>query len=200
MSKLITRFWSVLADRVTGYIPNINSDHVAIHKGEGYRAHLELGVFGESTSKEYSLKTPENLYLHFKNMKLAALGGTVKATIRRGTEDNELRIDSSGSTTTDLVGPYNLNDNSSKTTGVEIKEKPTYDDTGTGDGEGEDWETIQVLGDGTNQFTSVAETQGSPNEEIVFKPDTFYVIELEEVSGDASNVLLTMFWYEEGDG
>ena len=200
MSKTITRYLSGLADRVTGYIPEINSDHVAIHKGEGYRAHLELGVFGEVTSKEYSFKTPENKYAHFKNFKLSALGGTVKLTVRRGTEDNELRIDSAGTAVTELLGPHNLNDNSSNTTGVEIKEAPTYDDTGTGDGEGEDWDIIKVLGDGTNQFTSVAETQGGPNEEIVLKPDTYYILELEEVSGDATEVLLTMFWYEEGDG
>ena len=200
MSWRISDLFQNTLERVTGMVPAINSDHAAIHEGEAFRAILEIGDFGEVTKIEYSLKTPAGYYVHFKNLRLVAVGGTVKVTIRRGTSENELRIDSAGETATDLVGPNNLSDVSTKETGVVIKKTPTYDTDGDGDGEGEAWEIVKVVGDETNQFTTVAETQGSPYEEIVFKPDTYYVIELEEVTDSPTNIMLTMFWYEEGEG
>ena len=200
MSWLISSLFQKTLERVTGMVPAINSDHAAIHEGEAFRAILEIGDFGEETKIEYSLKTPADLYVHFKNLRLVAVGGTVKVTIKRGTEENELRIDSAGETAADLVGPNNLNDTKDIETGVVIKQTPTYDTTGDGDGEGEAWEIVKVLGDDTNQFTSVAETQTNPYEELVFKPDTYYVIELEEIAESPTNIMLTMFWYEEEDG
>jgi len=200
MSWRISDLFQNTLERVTGMVPAINSDHAAIHEGEAFRAVLEIGDFGEVNKIEYSLKTPADLYVHFKNLRLVAVGGTVKVTIRRGTSANELRIDSAGSDPTELVGPHNLNDASTTTSGVVIKKTPTYVSEGEGDGEGESWEIVKVVGDSTNQFTSTAETQGSPYEELVFSPNTYYVIEVEEVTDSPANVMLTMFWYEEGDG
>ena len=200
MSWLISNLFKKTLERVTGMVPAINSDHAAIHEGEAFRAVLEIGDFGEETKIEYSLKTPADLYVHFKNLRLVAVGGTVKVTIKRGTEENELRIDSAGEDAADLVGPNNLNDTKNIETGVVIKQTPTYVTDGDDDGEGEAWEIVKVLGDDTNQFTSVAETQTSPYEELVFKPDTYYVIELEEIAESPTNIMLTMFWYEEEDG
>lgn len=187
-------------ERVTGATTNINSDHKYIHEGIAFKAYLDIGTLTEN--EQYALKTPEKKYTHFKNLSLVALGGTVKVTIKRGTEDNELRIDSEGNEPgennfDELVGPNNLNDYSGEDTGVSITEGPTYDTEGEGDGEGESWHIIQVVGDSTNQFTSVAETQTNPNEEFVLKPDTYYIIDVEKASDSPTHVLLTLFWYEE---
>ena len=197
-----TYFLGNYIERLTGGGRVIDTDHGYIHQGIGYKAYLEVGDMSDVTNVIYTLKTPPDLYIHFKNMQLIALGGSVKVSIRRGTTDNPISFTGTeespndGSAPTELTGPSNLNDNSAKTTGTVIKKTPTFDDNE----DGEDWAIIQVVGDATNQYTSVSSTQDNPNEELVMKPDTYYVIKVEKESDAPDNVLLTMFWYEEGGG
>ena len=193
-------------DRFTGAVREINTDHYYIHRGIAYKAYLEIGEVTDTI--EYAFKTGENEYPHFKNLVLQALGGTCKVTIKRGTKANPLVIDNAGDVPgegdpefAELTGPHNQNDATDKTANVTITKSPTYDASGDGDGKGEDWAIVKVLGDDTNQFTSISETQGNPNEELVMKPDTYYVIKVEKIGIDSpNNVLLTMFWYEEPEG
>lgn len=195
-----TYFLGKYIEKLTGAGRVIDSDHAYIHKGIGFKAYFDLGeVTGDV---EYALKFGEQSYAHLKNISLQAIGGTCKVTIRRGTDDNPLVIDSAGSAeVTELLGPHNLNDASGRATDLTITKTPTYDAPGDDDGKGEDWAAIQVLGDGTNQFTSVADTQQNPNEELVLKPDTYYVIKVEKVGEpNPDNVLMTAFWYEEPEG
>lgn len=184
-------------DRLTGGVKSINTDHYYIHRGIGYKAYIQLASVGAS-AVEYSFVAPLGTYVHFKNMQLVALGGTLRVSIRRGTEANPMVFDSAGTAPGDsLVGPHNLNDNADRSTGVIIMSTPTY----MTDQDGETWFQIQVVGDSTNQFTSVAETASNDNEEIVLRPKTPYVIRLERVGSDSpENVMLTLFWYEEPQG
>ena len=200
MSWRISDLFQNTLERVTGAIPAINTDHKYIHVGIGYKAHLEIGDLAAEASESFSFKTPANNYVHFKNLRLSGVGASMKAEIIFGTEDNELDVDSAGTTATELLGPHNLNDNSSNSTGIVIKKTPTYTDNK----DGETWDLITISGASTNQFRSASQTQGGANEELVLKPDTYYVIKITNLSpegGDAaSDVNLTMFWYEEGDG
>ena len=183
-------------DRLTGGVKSINTDHYYIHRGIAYKAYINLASVG-ATAVEYSFIAPAGTFPHFKNMQVTALGGTLRVTIRRGTTATPLSVNSPGAASDDIVGPNNLNDNTNRPTGVLIKKTPTYHDGKTG----EVWFQIQVVGDSTNQFTSVAEISSNDNEEIVMKPETYYVIRLERIGNDSpANVALTLFWYEEPQG
>ena len=180
---------------LTGAVRVINTDHAYIHDGIGFKAYLDIGEL--STTEEYLIRPNEMKYLHFKNLTLQALGGTVKVSIKRGTTANPLVIDSDGSAATELTGPNNLNDVSDATSGVVITKTPTYVDNQNG----EEWAVIKVLGDATNQFTSVATTNANDNEELVFKNNTPYILRVEPIGTETpENVFLTTFWYEEAEG
>lgn len=191
-------FESILEDaqeELTSAIRKISTDHAYIHDGLGYRTYFEIGSV--TTTEEFLILPNDTKYLHFKNLELMALGGTCKVTLLRGTTANPLVIDSAGVTASEVIGPNNVNDNSEHTSGVTITKTPTYVTAQAG----EPWAILQVLGDSTNQFTSVAKTQSNPEEEFVLKPDTPYVLKVERIGSDTpNNVLLTAFWYEEAQG
>ena len=188
-----------LLERVTKMFPVINSDHAFIHEGDAHKARLDVGTLAHGASEEYGFKTPKELYVHFKNLKLTSVGATVAVELKRGTTTNPLTVNSVSSATSELTGPHNVNDYSSKTSGCAIGKTPVYKD---GTENGELWDKIIAPGSGTNQFQSVSQTMMSDNFEYVMKPDTYYVIEFENLSGEdaASDVALELFWYEEVDG
>lgn len=189
-----------IIEHVTGSPSVIQTDHKYIHVGIAYKAHLNIGALAAAASESYSLKTPAGKYLHFKNMRLQAMGASVKVEIMRGTTASPLVVASAGDAASELTGPNNVNDNSANVTGVVIKKTPTYTDNKAG----AVWDYVTVLGDSTNQFTSVMDAKQGENFEWVMKPDTYYVIKFTNLSaggGDAaSGVELEMFWYEEDDG
>lgn len=184
----------------TSGVKTINTDHAFIHQGIAFKMHLDIGDLAAAASESYSLKTPANKYLHFKNLRLSGVGASVKASIIRGTASNPLTVNSAGSAASELIGPANLNDNSATSSGVTVKKTPTY----TNNEDGETWDFITISGESTNQFQSATESRGNENEELVMKPDTYYVLTITNLSGGggdaASDVILTAFWYEEGQG
>ena len=184
-------------DRLTGGKKVINTDHYYIHRGIAYKAFILLDTVA-ATPVEYSFKTPPELFPHFKNLSVTALGGTLRVTVKRGTTANPLVIDSAGSDPgTELTGPHNLNDTVDKLTGVVIRKSPTYVTAQSG----EDWIKVQLVGDSTNQFTSVADLATNDNEEVVMNPDTYYTLRLERIGGDSpGQIALSLFWYEEPQG
>ena len=168
----------------------INTDHMFIHKGIAYKTHISLASV--SADVVYAIKTPVGKYLHFKNMKVAAMGGTLDVEVLRGAT-----VTAAGDAVSspELIGPVNLNDNSDNTAGTVITKGPTVSVAGTV------WEKVRLPGNSTNQFTSVEQSQGSENEELVLLPDSYYLLKLSKVGDDnPSNVLLSVFWYEEDDG
>ena len=185
-------------ERVTGAPKYINTDHALIHAGISYRLIFDIGVLVDGVSVEYSFKAPEDKYVHFKNLSLSSEGATVKAELMRGTTENPLVIDSAGTADNSIIGPNNKNDDSENTSDSIILKTPTYDNNQ----DGEVWDRILVSGSSTNQFQSVADIQTSEKEEYVFKPDTYYVIRVENIDGadNASDVILSSLFYEEADG
>lgn len=182
-------------ERVTGAFSEINTDHQYIHEGIAFKTELYLTTLAHSTTATFSLVTPESKYLHLKDMSLNATAATVKLTLVRGTADSPLVLDSAGTAATEILGPNNVNDVSQKVTGVVIKKNPTYV---TGQ-DGEDWDYMLASGTATNQVRTSMNTSNSPNFEYVLKPATPYVLKLQNMSGSvaATDVLLSMFWYEE---
>jgi hypothetical protein len=189
-----------IIERVTGSPSVIQTDHKYIHVGIAYKAHLNVDALAAAASESYSLKTPAAKYLHLKNLRLQAMGASVKVEIMRGTTANPLVVAGAGDAASELTGPHNVNDTVASVTGVVIKKTPTYTD----DKAGEVWDYVRVNGDTTNQFVSTSDAKQGENFEWVLKPDTYYVIKFTNLSaggGDAaSGVELEMFWYEEDDG
>lgn len=178
---------------ITRALRVINTDHSYIHDGIGYKAFIYQATLAEGY---YLIKTPANKYIHFKNIKLQAMGGAIRLSVRRSTVTNPIVIDSEGSVISqpELVGPNNLNDTYGEASGTVIKKTPTFITSQ----EGEDWFVVHVLGDTTNQFVSVSDSKISDNEEVVMEKDSYYSIKLEKIGTDvAINVCLSMFWYEE---
>lgn len=184
-------------DAATKAIRNINTDHAYIHSGIAFKFSLDIGALAAAASESYSFKTPAGKYLHLKNLRIAALGAGVRVDLIRGTTGNPLTIDSAGGAAGELVGPNNLNDNVATASGVTIMKTPTY----VGGADGEVWMNVQADGSSTNQFITVVDSQINENEELVLKPDTYYVITITNLSGgggdNADQVLVTGFYYEE---
>ena len=173
-------------ERVTSAFAIINNDHALIHAERGFKAHIELATLPGTV--EYLIRTPVDEYPHFKNLRLMALGGTVRGTIIRGAT-----ITADGNAPgAELIGPNNLSDSpTAPETGMVITKTPTYSG-------GTVWELLKVLGDATNQYTSVAETKSSPDEELLMWANSAYILKLEKIGLDTpTNVTVTMFWYEE---
>lgn len=185
---------------LTDAVRVIPTDHAYIHAGIGHKFSLNIGTLNAAASMSFSFKTPASKYIHFKDLKLTSMGAGVRLDIRRGTSATPLVIDSPGSAATELVGPNNLNDNSTNVSGVTILKTPTY----TGGATGTIWDSIQIVGDSTNQFATVVETKISDNDELVMKPDTYYVFTITNLSaggGDAAQqVFVNGFFYEEDAG
>lgn len=174
----------------------INSDHHYIHVGIANKAFISLSTVG-ATPVEYCIKTPPLRYNHFKNLALTALGGTCRISVMRGTVANPLVIDSAGTSSLDVIGPNNLNDARSISNASIITKSPSYIE----EQKGEPWFILQVVGNSTNQYTSVSNSQISDNEECVMKKDTYYVIKVERIGNDSPvNIFIEMFWYEEEGG
>lgn len=190
------RFSEVFRDTIANGIKVLNTDHSYIHYGKAYKTYIELATFANG---QYLIHTPADKYLHFKNIKVNCVGGSVRIALKRGTDVNPLVIDSVGSSVIpELIPPNNLNDNVEYVSGTVITKTPTYVDSQ----EGEDWIVLPVNGlTAVNNTVSESETQQSDNEESVLKPDTDYVLDLSQVGVDTpTNFTLIMFWYEEDGG
>jgi hypothetical protein len=186
-------------DRLTGGRKVTDSDHSFIHKGIAYKAFLAIGDLAQGASESFSFYCDDaDVYVHFKNLFLKSFGASVKVELIRGTTASPLTIDSAGGTASELIGPNNLNDNSTNTSNIIIKKTPTYTDSE----EGEVWIQTSVSADSDNKFGSSGTFQGTPNEEIIMKPETYYVIKVTNVhaTADAAEVGISMFWYEEDEG
>lgn len=189
-----------IIEHVTGAPKSINTDHAFIHAGIAYKAHLTVGELNRTISATFSLKTPVDKYLHFKNFHLFGVGATLRFRIIRGTAAAPLNIDDPDGGTIgagDLVGPNNVNDVHGNASGSVFGKTPTY----TGGAEGVVWDQVILPGAATNQARSAAMSSVSDNFEYVMKPDMYYVIRITNLAtgADATDVGLEMFWYEEDD-
>lgn len=187
-------------EHVTHAFAVINSDHMYVHQGIAFKSFIRLDDFGAVTKITYVIKTPADKDLHFKSLKMQSKGGSVLTTVKRATAANPIVFtgtaespDVGTATIPELTGPNNLNDANGSAAETIITKTPTFDTSQ----DGENWFFIQVLGDATNQFTSVDNSSENVNEELIMDNDKYYIIDLEELDGTPTNIMLTIFWYEE---
>lgn len=169
---------------VTMGIKAINTDHANIHKGLGRITSEYLTLSGNGT-QEYCIETDEERYVHFKNLILMALGSSVSVSIL---EDATITLN-----TGDELLVSNPNSVSTNISGTTIRKNPSY----TG---GTIMDRVCSLADSTNQSVGISSITTDTNEELVFKPNTQYIIKLEELKGDSVELFWRAFFYEEEEG
>ena len=176
-----------VVEMVTGGIVVTESDHTAIHKGYGYKGVLEITTLAGGATLSWSLVTPATKYVHFKNLKLVALGSSCKVEFLK---EVDITVD-----TGTAVGLVNQNLNSSNVAGVTVKSSPTYTGGVVVDG-------AYILIDSTNQSVGSATSSGFPYEEIVLEPDTQYVIKVTNLDPTevVAKAIVQFFFYEEPTG
>jgi hypothetical protein len=184
-------------ENFTGGYRCINTDHAYIHEGIGFKANFYIASLAGSGTVSFLFQTPEELYVHFKNLQISGLGSTVKVEIIRGTEDDPLVIDSAGVAATELLSQANLNDNSATDSEVVITKTPTY----VTSQDGAVWDVLIMPGDTSANRPSVASITSNDNVEAVMKPDSPYVIKLTNLTATAATqIYFSAFWYEEAMG
>jgi len=184
-------------ENFTGGYRCINTDHAYIHEGIGFKANFYIASLAGSGTVSFLFQTPEEIYVHFKNLQISGLGSTVRVDILRGTTAAPLVIDSVGVAATELLSQANLNDNSVTDSEVVITKTPTY----VTSQDGAVWDVLIMPGETTATRPSVAETSSNDNIEAVMKPDSPYVIKLTNLTATAATqVYFSAFWYEEAMG
>jgi len=170
---------------ITNGFTNINSDHAAIHKGWAYLT-SDYFTLSNGGVKEYCFTCPLDTFVHFKNINVSSLGGSIKLELIRRSTVTE-------NTGTDL-NVSNPNDNFDDASDSTVKESPTY----TG---GSSWIEFYTLADSTNQFVGTSSLTMNPNEEIVFKDgNEQYIIKATNLTSEDVTVEWKAFWYEEPQG
>lgn len=181
-----------LNDKFTGGRQVINSDHVAIHNQIAYKTKINIASLTSGSSLSYSFKTPSNKYVHFKNIYASVLGASIRVEILRSTSATPLSVTVDNGT---IIQSHNLNDNSTNTSSVVGRATPTY----TG---GVTWDSLELFADTTNQTVSSTSLTQCHDEELVMKPNTYYIIKVSNIhsSDTAISIFLSVFWYEEDYG
>lgn len=168
-------------EALTGYIGVISSDHAYIHKGIGKTINIQTGPI--SSVYRIGFTTPDvasNQWAHWRPIGLTTSADYVKA---------ELTEADSFSGGTDILSDiFTRNRNQPDTTDMQAFAKGvTSTPVGT---------ILQQAGIGASgNPSSQSGGGGGADEEIVLKPNTDYVITL--TPDGATEVLLTLFWYEE---
>lgn len=177
-----------VVEPITGGVIVTESDHTAIHKGYGFKGVLEITNLAGAQSLSWSLNpATDGSYVHFKNLKLTALGASCKVEIL---ENVDITVDNGTA-----VALPNLNALSQKDASTVIKASPTY-------ANGNVMDMAVVLMDSTNQFVGSANSASHPYEEIVLNPGDSYVIKVTNLSAATAitKAFVQFFFYEEPAG
>lgn len=185
-------------DPITGAVMSVPSDHNYIYKGGGFKFYIELEEVG-ATPILYSFKTPANLFVHLKNLRLESRRGSLRFTISRPTLIDPLEIDNPGSAALEVVGPSNLSAvwDAEKPSGSTILKSPTF----VSGQEGSTWVMLKNIGAGSNNVKTFDRSAMTNNEVLVTNKDTYYILKFERIEAvNPELVTLEMFWYEEPYG
>jgi hypothetical protein len=169
-------------ERVTGAKTTINSDHRAIHKGEGFGI---SGIFvnvANGATVNYAFKTPtvaSGKYVHLKYNDISAAGNKIRVDLFEAPTNAPTLGSDLSTINRRRVGTPAVSNMQA------VKSAMTIDTTGA--------VTLE-----TKQFIS---GQTRPIDiEFVLKPDTWYIRTFTNSTGSASDISFFEFWYEEDLG
>lgn len=163
---------SNIIDTVTGLPRVIRTDHAYIHAGQAYGVEWEMSDFANDETRYFSFKTPEEDYIHFKNV--------LAIDCKVGVYESISTIDDTNATELSI---YNRNRTSSNTSNCTVKLLDTTPTTSDGD------------------LVKTYQGEYTPDtEEVILKRNHEYVIAVTNISGAQANVLFEALFYEESDG
>ena len=185
-------------DRLTHSMKSINSDHNAIHIGQGFCLGLYHASLVTTGKKIYRISSPAIKYAHIKSIQVSVAGSTCTAKLIRGTTASPLVITNAGTEITNAIS--NLNDNSTTVNTLKV-----YDGTVEYTG-GAVWCSViahaDTAGSGGNQSIGSGQFVQSDYLEYVTKTgNADYILEIENIGADTAVQIKTdIFFYEEPKG
>ena len=170
-------------DEIVGGLRVIQDNHQLSHRGKIFSIISNLSDVEAGAKYTYSFKTPENLFVHLKSLCVNAFGATARARLIK-----DATVTDEGS---NPITINNLNDNSTNQSQVSMKQNPSY----TG---GTIWIETLVGGATSNQTTTGGVLSHLSGAEFILKPNTIYIIEIENVSTSdtAEYISLYIIWSE----
>lgn len=173
-------------ERFTGFTSVIQSDHNYIHAGKAYNMPLFIDDLASAGVSYIRLTTPDNLtsYTHFRPIGFSTVASGVLLEFFE-----EPTLTTQGTTKT----PVNRNRNSSKSANTTIGTGATVSADGT-------LVLSATVGSGGNQAKTGGGSADGSTEEIVLKPSTDYVIKVTNIGAVTTDIYISVFWYEEGQG
>lgn len=174
-------------DGIIGAFRIMQDNHQLVHRGKLFSSLISAANLDAGEQKIVSFKTPSDKFVHFKDIYLNAFGATVR-----------LRLLKDSTVTDEGTNPYtinNLNDNSTLSAGSEIKDNPSYSG-------GTVWLETIVGGNTTNQSATGGMLSQVAGAEMVTKPNTVYIFELENIDTSNTAVYVSVFllWAELNEG
>ena len=159
----------------------ISTDRAWIHWGVGFTA-SSYDVMTTGEVVVYCFTTPTLNYVHFKNIHIQTLGGSVKVEILKGAD-----VTANAGTALPVLNMNHVSDNAGTVT---VKLAPTY----TG---GTVWFDTYSLADATNQSTGIGSFTQSDNKELVMKNGgEQYIFVITNLETENVPFYMRAFWYE----
>lgn len=168
-------------DRFTKFLIVLTGDHNYIHRGYGFSIIDTVTTILSGNSVRFGLTTPpasSGFFIHFRPTKVSVTAGPVQITVY---ED----VPYSGGVS---VTPFNRNRNSTNVAQTSVATGVTAAPSAT-----------QILYQDITGSIIGGSNDGSA-EEVVFLPDTSYVIEYTNAGASTTALTATVFWYEEEKG
>jgi len=160
----------------------ITEPHHLCHMGLVFHSSHKHTGLANLASEDILIRVPTGSYPHMHRIKLTTGGGDIDIVISEGAT-----ISATGS----QVTAYNTNRNSSLTPNLTIFETPTVTDYGTEIHR--QW--LPPTGAGIGQ-TAEGVSDAEAGEEWILAPNTDYVLQITNNSGDAIDLLVEILWYE----
>ena len=172
-------------DGVSGAQATITTDRLDIHSGVGFTA-SSYDVMTTGEVVVFCFTTPTVNYVHFKNIHIKTLGGSVKVEILKGAD-----VTANAGTALPVLNMNHVSDNAGTVT---VKLAPTY----TG---GTVWFDAYSLADVTNQSTGIGSFTQSDNKELVMKNGgEQYIFVITNLETENVPFYMRAFWYESPNG
>ena len=174
-------------DDIIGALRVIQDNHQLSHRGKLFSTIVSITDMSAGAKVTYSFKTPANSYVHFKTLHLSSFGASIL-----------LKLFKDATVTNEGTSPLtinNLNDNATVTSLSSVKSNPSYSG-------GTLWLETLVGGATSNQSATGGDLAQLAGAELILKPDTVYIIEIENISSSdtAEYVNVCLIWAELNEG
>ncbi len=171
-----------LIDPVSGKLVVISEPHALIHAGKMFHMTQKITGIIDGATIEFLMRIPAGIYPHIHKMRTNVGSGDIDIVAY------ETPTVSDPGT---IVPTHNVNRNSSNTPGMTFYGGPTFSAAGL------EIHRIWIPPSATGQGGSA---QGVSNadagEEWILKPDTDYIQQFTNNSGDTISAWIEMLWYE----